>query len=191
MLEDELEVRALQARLVFESSKKRPIDDFADELRILWQKKSGSFTFMRFRFTTLSAWFELKNEVDNLVSLTKETLEFYRNCGVELPPGAMQAIFLKTTPIMAKAGRFAEAEANISKALEGARLGTHNWHLFMLQKACLGYQSGKPGMVRAALKMAEEAPKEHANSDIDRRWGIVKSLVAGLQGKDVWREVLG
>lgn len=191
MLDDEMEVRALQAKLVFSVNRNKSVDEFENEVDELKRKKTGSYIFMRYRFSVLSTWFELKNDTEQLVNLTKETLEFYRNCPVDLPPGAMQTIYLRTTPIIAKAGRFAEAEANISKALEGARQGTHNWHLFMLQKACLGFQSCKLGIVRAALKLAQEAPREHANTDIDRRWGIVESIVTGRQVDDAWQEVLG
>ncbi len=46
-------------------------------------------------------------------------------------------------------------------------------------------------MALAALKLAQEAPREHNNPDIDRRWGIVEAILGGKEVKDAWKEVLG
>ena len=170
MLEDELDAKALLARLVFYTKRKKDISELEDELRELEAKKTGSFTFMRFRFSVLSTWYEINGEFERMRNLFQETMTFFENCAVELPEGVLANLNFRLTPQLVAHKQFADAEIHLTRALSVVREGAQNWHLFMLQKACLGLVSGKKGIAKACWIKASLAPREHNNPEIDERW---------------------
>ncbi|MCF8245514.1 MAG: hypothetical protein K9J37_13565 [Saprospiraceae bacterium] len=187
MYDDELDVKSLQARLGFSTERKKDLKELEAEVLGLMEKKSGSFNFMRYRFSVLSVWFEKLGDVDGLVLAFRETVAAFEIGGVELTGAALSNLYFRLTPILALAERFGEAEAHVSRALKSTKPGTQNWHLFMLQRACIGHLSGKPGMVQGAVKLALDAPREHENPAIDRSWELVGRLLGGEEIGDVWK----
>ncbi len=185
LLEDEMDVKALEAELVFSLNKGKGISELEEKLTRLVGKNKGSLNFMRYRFTVLAVWFEQKKDWVGLIDLAKETLKFYGSCGADVPGVAVAIVYRQLVPLLSAEGRFAEAEAEISRGLQVNLAGSQNWHLLMLQKACVGLQSGKLPIAQAALKLAKEAPREHDNPDIDRRWGIVEAILQGKGVKDI------
>ncbi len=185
----ELDVKSLQSRLVFSLERKKDLKEFEREVGDLIKKNTGSPTFMRHRFTALSAWFNLKNDVQGLMAAFKETIQVYENCKVDITASSLASLYYPITQILVENGHFAEAEAHTTKAVHISKEGTQNWHLFMLQRACLGLVSGKVGMAQSCLKKALDAPREHANADIDRRWLAVKGILDGERVGDVWKAV--
>lgn len=186
-LTDEIEVKALQARLVYFQEKGKDIRRLAKDVAILKAKATGSVTFIRYRFSVLSLWFEHWGDDEGLLDASWETLAAYESASSKVPPDSLTNLYFRMTPILSRAGKFAEAEALVSKALQSAREGSQNWHLFMLQRVCLGFDSQKPGVVRVTLGLAQAAPREHDNPDIDRSWGLVHQILAGVELGDVWR----
>lgn len=187
MLNDEMEVRGLLAKLVFHIERKKGLEDLRGELQELVAKKDGSVNFMKYRFSALSVWFEKNGDIDGLMAAFKETLAVFEKKGMDMPGSTLTNLLFQLTPMLAMAGRYGEAEANVSKALKSTNPGTQNWHLFMLQRACIGQVSGKPGMVKGALKLAQDAPREHNNPAIDKSWGLVGRLLEGEDLGDVWK----
>lgn len=187
MLADELEVKALQARLVFFQEKGKNIKQLANDITTLKAKTTGSVIFMRYRFSVLSVWCEHHGDTDGLLNAFRETLDVYEDSRSDVSQAVLNNLYFRMTPILSRAGKFAEAEALVSKALQSAREGSQNWHLFMLQRVCLGFDSQKPGIVRVTLGLAQAAPREHDNPDIDRSWELVQQMLAGVELGDVWR----
>lgn len=190
MLDDEIAVKSLKAKLAHCIDKKKDIKELEQEIVELIAQKSPSFTFMRYRFTILSNWFELKGDLNGLIKAFRETLDVYETCEVEFPSAALTNLYYHITPILSKAGKYAEAEAHLARALQTTtKEGAQNWHMLMLQRACLGFDSGKPGMVLGALKAAQAAPREHDNPKIDKSWALIGQILEGHQVEDVWKAV--
>jgi hypothetical protein len=189
--QSELDVRALQAQLVFSLSKRKAVSELASEIAALESRPQGTYTYLRYRLSVLSVWYEHRSDSEGMAIAIRQTIQAYEQCGQEVPSAALSNLYFRLTPLLSRAGRFAEAESNITRALALQQVGSHNWHLFLLQKACVGVDSGKIGMVRSALKLAHEAPREHSNDDIDRRWGVVEILAVPSEDINVWQLVLG
>lgn len=185
----EAEVKALKALLVHSIKRKKDLRFLEPSIKALAANATGTMQYMRFRFTTLSAWYELKGDFDQLAVAIRQTMSAYESGNFDVPSAWLSNLYFSLTPILAKGGCFAEAEAHLSKALKLSKPGTQNWHLFMLQRACLGFESGKPGMVRAALKLATKAPNHHRNKELDACWEKVVMLLEGDQVEDVWKQV--
>lgn len=186
-LEDELEVKALQARLVFYIKRKKDVGELEEDIRSLSGKKTGSPVFMRYRFSTLSIWYEMDGDMNGLMEAFRETVAYYERCEAELPPAFLSNLYFRLTPRLAAAGQYAAAEAHLSRGLKTTREGTQNWHLLMLQKACLGLVSGKSGITESCYKKAVLAPQEHYNAEIPDKWEVVKQLAA--KGAEEFEEV--
>lgn len=191
MMADELEVKGLKARLVHSIERKKDWKALEPDIRELMAKPTGSFTYLRQRFTVLCIWHERRADMDGLLTAFRETLAGYETSTVEVTDTVLSNLYFYAIPILAKAARYAEAEAHISKALQAQRPGTQNWHLFLLQRACLGHVSGKAGMVRAALAIAQAAPVEHENPQVGECWARVQRLLDGETVVDVWGWVMG
>ena len=187
MLNDEMDVRGLLARLVFCIERKKGLGELEGEFLELAAKTDGSINFMKFRFSALSIWFEMKGDVDGLMSAFRDTLATFEKKGIEMPGSTLTNLCFRLTPILAAVGRYGEAEANVLRALKSTKPGSQNWHLFMLQRACIGHVSGKSGMVRGAMKLAQDAPREHNNPAIDKSWELVGRLLEGQEIGDVWK----
>ena len=191
MLEDELDVKALLARLVFYINKKKDLSELEEEMIELASQTTGSFTFMRIRYSALSVWYDHKGDFKQMRKLFEETLNFYEHCEVELPATTLITPYFRLIPALVAQKMYAEAEKHLSKALHLAKEGTQNWHLFMLQKACLGLVSGKKGIAKACRKKASLAPREHNNPEIDERWEVVKRLTAEEESdfEKIWKVI--
>ncbi len=144
---------------------------------------------MRYRFSVLSVWHELKGDIEGMMTAFHETISFYENSEVELPSAFLSFLYFKLTPHLVADKMYAAAEAHLSKGIMTVKEGNVNWHLLMLQKVCLGLVSGKKGMAQSCLKKASLAPKEHNNPEIDERWAVVERLLN--EGASDFEEVWG
>jgi hypothetical protein len=126
-----------------------------------------------------------------LLKAFRETIHGYENSEVEVSTATLANLYFRLTPILAGTGQFANAEAHISKALQSQLPGSQNWHLFLLQRACLGHNCGKPGMIRGALALAQAAPVLHENPVIGECWERVEKLLDGEVVEDIWGWVMG
>ncbi len=131
MYEDELWVKALQARVVMGIERGRDMVELEGEIADLSIKNEGSVTYLRFRLSALAAWYERKGKTAALLTVLRETMMAYEVTGQVLPEGAMFNLQFRMTPILTRLGRYAEAELNLAKALEkklfwGRKTGTYS-----------------------------------------------------------------
>lgn len=192
-LQDEMDVMALQARFVI-AANAGSLDGLETDMGELESRRYGSFVYMRFRYSILSLWFNLRGDLRGLMRVFGETVEFYENCEVEVPTIALSALYSRFTPHLVKNGFYADAEAWLSKAMQTLRPGTQTWHRLMLQKACLGLVSGKMGLVRGCLRLVDSAPRIHGNPELVKRWEVVRRFLESedeVEYGEVWRRVFG
>lgn len=179
-LTDELEAKALQVQLVFNINKGKEVKSLFPEVEKLISKKSGTAKFMQYRFGVLSVWYDHLGDVDSMKKALDETLRYYEGCTEVVPNSAKWSLYFRTVPLLVREKRFLEASALVSRALQTVKEGTHNWHAFMLQRAEIGFASGKPGIALGALKAAENAPKDYENQEIDQEWERVRVRLGDL-----------
>ncbi|HFA48061.1 MAG TPA: hypothetical protein ENJ95_03475 [Bacteroidetes bacterium] len=195
LLQDEMGAKSLQTQVAFYIKRKKDLSGLAAEMEELENKKTGSVMFMRYRFSALSMWFEKRGEIDRLKSAFRETIRFYDECKLDVAVSARTNLYFRLTPYLVQMGRFAEAGTHISRGLQTTVEGTHNWHALMLQRACLGFVSGKPGVALGSWRMAQAVEKIYESREIDEGWGIVRKYcevgVEKVGFEVIWEEVFG
>lgn len=149
---DELNAQSLQTLLVFNVNKRKPIKELANEIRELEKKPIGTAKFAQYRFAVLSVWYNHYSDSFSMAKVMKETLGFYGSCNETLSVSAKINLNFQYAQLLIKCRRFADAGAELAKALQTVVEGTHNWHALLLLRAELGFQSGKLGVAFSALK---------------------------------------
>lgn len=180
MLMDEIEVKSLQVELEHCLRKNKGLGKLSARMEELRMKKKGSYLFMRFRFAVLSAWCERMGDSDGMLRAYRETAKFYRSASTAVPKGAFLNLYFRLSSFLIRERLFADAEACLSKALGIAPEGSHNWHVLMLQRAQVGFASDKPSIALAALRSAENAPREFESREIEQEWEKVRVRLFGL-----------
>lgn len=127
ILEDEIEVKGLQTRLVFAIGRGKDLLELQGEIEELAVKRTGSLNFMRYRFSALSVWYEAMDDMAGLMNAFRETADYYEGCET-VPPAALTNLYYRLTPALVERRLYADAEAHLSKALRMVRAGSHNWH---------------------------------------------------------------
>ena len=193
-LQDEMDVMALQARLVLAVNKSKDLKSLKPDIDELLMRKHGSYQYVRFRFSVLSIWADSIGKQEVFISALQETVGYLQSCEVEFPKTVFTNLYLRAIPKFVSNGDFAHAAIYVSRGIRTISEGAQGWHLFMLQKACLGLISGKPAITRACLSKSEKTESSHGNPDVGRRWAAVRRILdeGGEMGFDrVWGAVFG
>ncbi|HFA48292.1 MAG TPA: hypothetical protein ENJ95_04655 [Bacteroidetes bacterium] len=173
----EQDARGLYTCLIFYARLDKDWESLRPEVEKLEKSMASSVRFIVLRCNVLVAWYELLGDIKKMVAVVKDSIQMINKTADDSPHAALVNRYLQLLPILTAQKKFAEAESYLSESLGLPDEGSYTWHQLMLQKAYLGFHSGKPKMALAAWQQASKH-KKHSTPLIDERWYIVRAYLA-------------
>ena len=167
----------LYVQLIIYAYSKKDWRVLKPEIEELTKTNSLSIKFIANKCNVLVAWHELFGETEKMADVIIEAIQSIKNSTDILPIIAIINRYLQLLPILIAQKKFTEAENYLTESLGLPDEGSYTWHQLLLQKAYLGFHSGKPKMALAAWQQASKH-KKHSTPLIDERWYIVRAYLA-------------
>lgn len=156
------------------------------ELKELDQIKTDSYKFHSYRYSSYIWYYIKNNNYQEIISTCHEAINFLNKSAKTVPFEIVFSYYNKLIPYLLFEKKYALAESKINECsyILSVAKGGQNWHVNLILKAKLGFQSNKPMMAYQAWKMAEQYPIDrpvivecweivHAYLDLYNKLGLI------------------
>ncbi|MEZ4932378.1 MAG: hypothetical protein R2788_09705 [Saprospiraceae bacterium] len=157
-LRKEEDLYNLYVEFSFLDLKKRDTSHLEKEIMKYKSIDSDWYKFNLFKYSLLATVFIKKGEHTNVIRYCNDAITYFRNSDSILPYSTLWHFYRQLTPYLINKKLFAQAESKLNESILLPATGSQNWHVNLLQKAYLGFQSNKPMMSYQTWKLAQQYP---------------------------------
>ena len=175
-LDLELGAEDVMFDFAFNVKKGLSLNEVENQLKELAKKESKSYWFHYLIFLCKASWQQVNRQENEMLLTCYEALKYFEN-DKDLPYFIYFSFYLRAISVHIARREYPQAETLINKSLDGPVLGEHNWQIIMLQRALLGFHSGKPAITLDAYLKFLKLPKKKRTGQINEQWQIIRAYL--------------
>ncbi|MEO1260978.1 MAG: hypothetical protein AAFZ15_19415 [Bacteroidota bacterium] len=175
-LDLELEAEDIMFEFSFNIRKGLLLEGIEDRLQNLEKKESSSYWFHYMIFICKASWQQVSRKENEVLATCYKALKYFESRS-DLPYFIYFSFYFRAIAVHIARREYSLAETLINKSLDGPVYGEHNWQIIMLQRALLGFHSGKTAITLDAYLKALKVPKKKRTTQIGEQWQIIRAYL--------------